>query len=154
MRKVGLAVLAYPVAEVLVAVLVAQLIGWFGVLVAFVIGAIVGLVIARLAAQATGRSWSAAMAALRRSPAHDQAAPGRELPSQPSAGIDQPGSQPMPARTVLLVPAGILIAIPGFLTDVAGLVLLLPPVRAAIARRWEAAMRRAGGAGNPPTGFA
>jgi len=40
------------------------------------------------------------------------------------------------------VPAGLLIAVPGFCTTAAGLVLLLPPVRRLIARRLEAAMRR------------
>lgn len=46
----------------------------------------------------------------------------------------------LPLETVfdglLLAMAGLLLLIPGFLTDIAALLLLLPPVRHALARRW------------------
>jgi len=47
----------------------------------------------------------------------------------------------------LSVAAGVLLIVPGFITDAAGLILLLPPVRAWIARRFERFMQgRAAGA--------
>lgn len=50
------------------------------------------------------------------------------------------------AMGVLAGLAGVLLFLPGFLTDAAGLVLLLPPVRAALVARAAARMRaRAGG---------
>jgi UPF0716 family protein affecting phage T7 exclusion len=54
-----------------------------------------------------------------------------------------------PAHTLLIVPAGLLIAIPGLVTTLCGLILWLPPVRGALAARIEAAMRRR----EPPPGF-
>lgn len=41
----------------------------------------------------------------------------------------------------LSVAAGVLLIVPGFITDAAGLILLLPPVRAWIARRFERFMQ-------------
>ena len=49
-----------------------------------------------------------------------------------------------PAQTLLIVPAGLLIAIPGLLTTALGLILWVPFVRARIAARIERAARRLG----------
>jgi UPF0716 protein FxsA len=62
-----------------------------------------------------------------------------------AAGRGEPVPAPTrpAAGTVLLVLAGVLLILPGFLSDVAGLVLLLPAVRGALARRaGEAVLRR------------
>jgi UPF0716 protein FxsA len=45
-------------------------------------------------------------------------------------------------KSSLLFVAGILLAVPGILTSAAGLVMLLPPVRAAMARRLARSMER------------
>ena len=46
---------------------------------------------------------------------------------------------------VLVAIAGILLILPGFLTDLAGLVLLVPPVRRAVLRRLATGLRRGSG---------
>ncbi|MFM9134632.1 MAG: FxsA family protein [bacterium] len=136
--KVLLVVFGYPLAELVVAVAVASVIGWWWVFVAFVVAIPVGIGIMRYGASATGRSWSAAVAALR-----PEGTDGAPLPPALGASPGAPLVSPVSAaQRSLLIPAGALIAVPGFLTDIAGLALLLPPVRRLIARRIEAAVRR------------
>lgn len=129
------AILAYPLVEIAVVVVVASYIGWWWVFGLLIVSFAVGLGIVRWSLAATGQAWSAAISALRTRAA---AAPQITAASSPA----QPRVAP-PAQTSLLVPAGLLIAVPGFCTTVAGLVLLLPPMRARIAARMERAMRRA-----------
>jgi UPF0716 protein FxsA len=134
-----LLVIAYPIVEIAIAILVAQVIGWWWLLVIVVACIVLGLGLVRYALSASGRSFGVAVATLRGpgqtdviaidGPARDVAAP--------------------PAQTLLIVPAGLLIAIPGLLTTAAGLVLWLPPIRARIAARIERAARRLG----PPEGM-
>jgi UPF0716 protein FxsA len=52
------------------------------------------------------------------------------------------------ADGVLLLAAGLLLAVPGFLTDLVGAVLLARPVRRVVARRWQ---RRPPPGRRPPT---
>ncbi len=135
--KVLLVLFGYPIAELIVAIGVASVVGWWWVLVAFVVCIPAGIGIMRYGAMATGRTWSAAVATLRPDGA------GASPPLAVEAGPGRPAASPASAaQRSLLIPAGALIAVPGFLTDIAGLVLLLPPVRRLIARRLEAAMRR------------
>jgi len=128
------AVLAYPLVEIALAVLVASIIGWWWVFMALVVFLALGLGIVRYALSATGQAWSAAMTALR--------TPTGERLEITATGESSPVAPAVPATTSLLVPAGLLIAVPGFLTTAIGLVLLLPPVRGRIAARIERAMRR------------
>jgi len=93
----------YPVVELITIVLVARWIGWGWTLLLLVIGIPIGLGIMR-------NAGGAAMADLR------QAA---------SSGIP-PSDQGRHATTML---AGTLIAVPGFWTDVLGLLLVVPPTR-------------------------
>lgn len=137
-----LIVLAYPLVEVALAVVIAQWIGWWWLLVYAVICIVLGLGLVRYALGATGRSFGLAISTLRE-PSRDAtvvAIEGRE-PTTPAAP---------PAQTLLIVPAGLLIAAPGVLTTVAGLLLWLPPVRSRIAARIERAARRM----EPPSGLA
>lgn len=123
---------AYPIVEIVVAVLVAQVVGWWWLLV-IVVGCIVlGLGLVRYALGATGRSFGVAITTLQ--------GPG-EQGVLAIEGSERANAVP-PAQTLLIVPAGLLIAIPGLLTTVLGLVLWLPPVRARIAARIERAARR------------
>ena len=137
-----LIVLVYPLVEVALAVVIAQWIGWWWLLVYAVICIVLGLGLVRYALGATGRSFGLAISTLRE-PSTDVtvvAIEGRE-PTTPVAP---------PAQTLLIVPAGLLIAVPGVLTTAAGLLLWLPPVRARIATRIERAARRL----EPPGGMA
>lgn len=132
--KFLLVLFGYPLAELIVAVGVASIVGWWWVLVVFVICIPIGIGIMRYGAAATGRSWSAAVATLR---------PVGAAPALAIEASSAPAASPVSAaQRSLLIPAGALIAVPGFLTDIAGLILLLPPVRRRIARRIEAAVRR------------
>lgn len=130
-----LLVAAYPVAEIAVAYAVAQVIGWWWVLVYVVVCIVLGLGLVRYALSTSGRSLGVALADLR----------GPEPPATPALEAARPRVPAPPARTLLIVPAGLLIAIPGFVTTVVGLVLWLPQVRTRIARRVERAARRMGG---------
>ena len=125
---------AYPIVEIVIAVLVAQVIGWWWLLVAVVACIVLGLGLVRYALGATGRSFGVAIATLQ--------GPGE----QGLVAIEGPerASAAPPAQTLLIVPAGLLIAIPGLVTTVIGLVLWLPPVRARIAARIARAARRLG----------
>ncbi len=128
-----LAVLAYPIVEVAIAVAVASVIGWWWVFVLVVGFIVLGLGLVRYALAATGRSFGVAMTTLR--------TPTGEQMLMIEGGEPKPPPAP-PAQTLLIVPAGLLIAIPGFLTTAVGLVLWLPPVRSHIAGRIARAARR------------
>jgi len=137
--RVGcLLAIAYPIVEITIGIVVAQWIGWWWVLVFVVACIVLGLGLVRYALGATGRSFGVAMSSLAvtdtGSTAIEGASPMRRVP---------------PAHTLLIVPAGLLIAIPGLVTTLCGLILWLPPVRGALAARIEAAMRRR----EPPPGF-
>ncbi len=138
-----LAVLAYPIVEVALAIWVASLIGWWWVLVLVCGFIVLGLGLVRYALAATGRSFGVAMSSLR--------TPTGEPMLMIEGGEPQRPSAP-PAQTLLIVPAGLLIAVPGFLTTAIGLVLWLPPVRSGIAGRIARAARRMQPPPNGPTG--
>ena len=138
-----LAVLSYPIVEVALAVLVASYIGWWWVFVLVVGFIVLGLGLVRYALGATGRSFGVAMSSLR-GPSGEQV-----LMIEGGEPVRPPAP---PAQTLLIVPAGILIAIPGFLTTAIGLVLWLPPVRARIAARLERAARGFTAPPMPPGG--
>ena len=125
---------AYPIVEIVIAVLVAQVIGWWWLFVAVVACIILGLGLVRYALGATGRSFGVAIATLQ--------GPG-EQSIVAIEGPDRASNAP-PAQTLLIVPAGLLIAIPGLVTTVIGLVLWLPTVRARLAARIARAARRLG----------
>ena len=101
---------------------------------------VLGLGLVRYALGATGRSFGLAVSALRTPAGHGEVL---EI-----TGVERTSLTP-PAQTLLIVPAGLLIAIPGVITTVGGLVLWAPPVRARIARRIERAARRL----EPPPGL-
>jgi UPF0716 protein FxsA len=118
-RLVGAAVLALPVLELAGIIAVGRVVGVFGTLLLLAAGVVVGAMVLRRVGAAAARRL------VRR--------PG-ELPVL---------SEPSPPGTALLVPAGLLLMAPGFLSDVVGLVLLVPPVRRVIAARLgEAVVRR------------
>ena len=122
-----LALIAYPVVEISLLVSLAAIVGWWWVLVYLVTCCVLGLGLVRYALSATGRSLSVALGTLRRP---------EGLPALPAP--NGTASLASPAQTVLIVPAGLLIALPGVVTTVIGLVMWLPPVRARLAGRMRA----------------
>lgn len=110
---IPLFVLLLPLAEIACFILVGRRIGLFPTLSLVVLSAIAGVIVMRI--QGLG-----ALARLRRSAA-EKRAPGKDL---------------FDAGVILI--AGILLLIPGFISDVAGLGLFLPPVRRFL---WNRLMR-------------
>jgi UPF0716 protein FxsA len=107
----------FPAVEIYVIVRMVQLIGFGWTLVALVAGAGLGLYVMRRA----GSSWW-------------QALRGRVQTEPGTAGggavVTGPPDGAAAARAALLFLAGLLIFLPGFISDAIGLVLLLPPARA------------------------
>ena len=97
--RARLVVFGYPLVELVTVYLVAQWIGWGWTLLLLVAGIPAGLAVMR-------NAGAAAMADLRR-----------------SATTGEPFDQSRHAFTLL---GGLLIAVPGFWTDLAGLIVLLP----------------------------
>ena len=115
-----IAVFGYPLAELLAAMLVASWIGWGWTLLLVIAGIPAGMAIMRNAGQAS-------FAAMR------VAARTGHLPADSGSSH------------ALQFLAGLLIAVPGFITDVAGLLLLVPPFQRHIGRRIGARVVVAGG---------
>ncbi|SMC89278.1 FxsA family protein [Rhizobium sp. RU36D] len=104
MRLVLLSFLLLPLAEIAGFVLVGRLIGVLPVLLLTVAGVFLGIVLLRMQGAETLR----------------------KLAAESRAGRD--ASRPL-VHAALIVVAAILLIIPGFLTDILGLLLFLPPVR-------------------------
>jgi UPF0716 protein FxsA len=102
--------LALPVAEIAVFVLVALVIGWLWALILFVGTSLLGMMVLK-------RSGRADLVRFRSS-----------LAGQGATAMALDGFR------LAAIIGGILLVIPGFITDVAGALLLLPPVR-----RWASA---------------
>jgi UPF0716 protein FxsA len=110
--------IAVPIAELAVIIQVGQAIGVWWTIAILVADSILGSLLMRSQGRAVWRRFNAALEAGR--------APAREV-----------------ADGVLVIFGGALLLTPGFLTDVFGLLFLLPPTRAAIRRIFlRQAMRR------------
>lgn len=141
---VGLAVLLLPLLELAVAVQVGQLIGTGWTVLLVLAGCTLGAVVLRRVGLAAVRSLGSSG--------------GRWSTTAPGGPVGAG------AGAALLGLAGVLLLVPGLVTDVAGLVLLLPPVRAVLARRLASAVQRRvvgavdrrvirGGTAGPPPRF-
>jgi UPF0716 protein FxsA len=98
-----------PIAELYVIVRVGELIGVWPTLVLLLAGALLGALLLRLQGRGAWRRFNAALS--------ERRFPGREV-----------------ADGLMIAVGATLLLIPGFITDVFGLILLIPPTRA-IARR-------------------
>ena len=116
---IGASLLLLPVLEIAVAIQVGLRFGAGWTLLALLAGSVAGLFVLR----------------------HVGLSAVRRLATPPGAAGAAPNPRP-PAQTALVVLAGVLLLIPGFLTDLGGLVLLLPGVRRRLARQAEAALVR------------
>lgn len=112
-RLIPLLILVLPLAEIACFIVIGRRIGLFATLSLVVLSAIAGVVLMRI--QGFG-----VIARLRQS-GQDGRAPGKEM---------------LDAAMIMI--AGILLLIPGFLTDILGLALFLPPVRTFL---WNRLMR-------------
>lgn len=135
--RIGCMLVVWPFAELIILLWAAATWGWQPVALIVIGSFLLGLVIIRVGMNRTGRSWSQAMKTLqlRNDMAafeHDQT---RAIEESPFSEATRPHYAP-PAQTMLLIPAGVAIAIPGFLSDLVGLAMLLPAIRRRIALRW------------------
>src|SRR5918999_3708826 len=99
--------IAVPIAELAILIQVGQAIGVWWTILLLVADAVLGSMLARSQGRATWRRFNAALQAGR--------PPAREV-------LDG----------VLVILGGALLVTPGFLTDILGLLLLLPPTRALV----------------------
>lgn len=123
--RVVAALAVYVAVEISLLVLLGQAIGFLGLLAALVVSAVVG-------AWALKREGRRSFAELTRA-----ARSGRPAEAEVADGM-------------YVALAGVLLVVPGLLSTVAALVLLVPPVRRALARRAAANAVRAGSARRGP----
>jgi UPF0716 protein FxsA len=115
----GTVLILLPVLEIALAIQVGLRIGAGPTLLLLLAGSVAGLLVLR----------QVGLSAVRR------------LATPPSDTGSARSPRP-PAQTALVVLAGVLLLVPGFITDLGGLVLLLPGVRRLLARQAEAALVR------------
>ena len=106
-----------PIVELYVIIQIGQLIGLWPTLVLLLADAILGSLLLRQQGRAVWRRFNAALT--------ERRFPGREV-----------------ADGVMVAVGGTLLLTPGFVTDVVGLLLLIPPTRAAIRRVLFGILRR------------
>ncbi|NGM46923.1 FxsA family protein [Rhodobacter sp. SGA-6-6] len=111
--RIFAAFLIWPLVEIALFVLIGGQVGVWPVLIWVVLSALLGILVMRLTA---ARQALALRDGLR--------------------GLRDPAR--LAAAGILSMVAGVLLILPGFLTDAVGLVLLLPPVQALVARYAEA----------------
>jgi len=121
-RLLGAAVLLLPVLELAVLIAVGTWLGFWPTLALLLAGAAAGVLVLRHVGTTAIRRLRAGVSG---------GAPA-------AAGVPRPAADP-----ALAVVAGVLLIVPGFLSDVAGIALLVPPVRSLLVRRaGEAVLRR------------
>lgn len=130
-------VIGLPVAEIVLLIWVATMIGWGWTFAILLAGFLAGLALMRMAGSSAFRAvaapWRRAQPYVRidettgaAQTVHPNAGPTADEIAEAGAELRQSG---------LLFVAGALLAFPGLLSDVAGLVVALPPVRRNLARR-------------------
>lgn len=136
--RLGCAVLVMPFVELFVLLWAASVWGWQPVVMIVVVTGVIGLIVMRIGVSATGRSLTQALRTLQQQ-REDRTAFLDDAPRVIEASSSFEGSSRMPtppAQTMLLIPAGMALAVPGFISDVIGVGLLVPTVRRRIADRW------------------
>ncbi|WP_392668895.1 FxsA family membrane protein [Streptomyces sp. LN785] len=124
---VPLAIAAWAVLEIWLLTLVADVAGGFTVLLLLLGGIVLGAVVTKAAGRRAFRNLTETL----------QQMPGRPgataAPAAPAGGSKGNG---------FLMLAGLLLIIPGMISDVAGLLLLVPPVRAVLGRYTQRSLDR------------
>ncbi|MYW27985.1 FxsA family membrane protein [Streptomyces sp. SID2119] len=134
-RFLPLALAAWLVLEIWLLTMVASAAGGLTVLLLLVAGAVLGTVVIKRAGR---RAFKNLTETLQQMPGR----PGATEAPQVTGGKASQGNG-------LLMLGGLLLLIPGLISDAAGLLLLIPPVRAAISRRAERSLERRMRAASP-----
>ncbi|MEU0358907.1 FxsA family membrane protein [Streptomyces cyaneofuscatus] len=134
-RFLPLALAAWLVLEIWLLTVVASAAGGLTVLLLLVAGAVLGTVVIKRAGR---RAFKNLTETLQQMPGR----PGSTEAPQVTGGKASQGNG-------LLMLGGLLLLIPGLISDAAGLLLLVPPVRAAISRRAERSLERRMRAASP-----
>ncbi|MGW1206972.1 FxsA family membrane protein [Streptomyces cyaneofuscatus] len=134
-RFLPLALAAWLVLEIWLLTVVASAAGGLTVLLLLVAGAVLGTVVIKRAGR---RAFKNLTETLQQMPGQ----PGATEAPQVTGGKASRGNG-------LLMLGGLLLLIPGLISDAAGLLLLIPPVRAAISRRAERSLERRMRAASP-----
>ncbi|MEV7250998.1 FxsA family membrane protein [Streptomyces cyaneofuscatus] len=134
-RFLPLALAAWLVLEIWLLTVVASAAGGLTVLLLLVAGAVLGTVVIKRAGR---RAFKNLTETLQQMPGQ----PGATEAPQVTGGKASQGNG-------LLMLGGLLLLIPGLISDAAGLLLLIPPVRALISRRAERSLERRMRAASP-----
>ncbi|MGW2181641.1 FxsA family membrane protein [Streptomyces sp. NPDC001732] len=123
---VPLAVAAWAVLEIWLLTLVADAAGGVTVLLLLVAGIVFGATVVKRAGRRAFRNLTATF---------------QRMPGGPGADPEQPAPSGNEGNGFLML-GGLLLMIPGMISDVAGLLLLVPPVRARLGRYAERSLER------------
>ncbi|MFE7750670.1 FxsA family membrane protein [Streptomyces sp. NPDC057428] len=121
-----LGVAAWIVLEIWLLIVVAGATNGFTVLLILVAGAVLGAVVIKRAGRRAFRNLTETL---------------QQMPGQPGAADAQAGRTGSKGNGLLML-GGLLLMIPGVISDAAGLLLLLPPVRAVLGRYAERSLER------------
>ncbi|QNE78514.1 FxsA family protein [Streptomyces finlayi] len=133
-RLLPLALAAWVVLEIWLLTVVAEAASGFVVLLLLVAGAVLGAVVMKSAGRRAFRNLTETL---------------QQMPGQPGAQAVPPGPAPGRKGNGFLMLGGLLLMIPGLISDVAGLLLLVPPVRSALGRYTERSLERRMRAASP-----
>ncbi|MFE5095885.1 FxsA family membrane protein [Streptomyces sp. NPDC056638] len=123
---VPLAIAAWAVLEIWLLTVVADTAGGFTVLLLLVAGIVLGAAVMKRAGRRAFRNLTETL---------------QQMPGQPGAAAPQAAPSGSKGNGFLML-AGLLLMIPGIISDVAGLVLLVPPVRSMMGRYAERSLER------------
>ncbi|MFE3903682.1 FxsA family membrane protein [Streptomyces sp. NPDC059153] len=123
---VPLAIAAWAVLEIWLLTVVADTAGGFTVLLLLVAGIVLGAAVMKRAGRRAFRNLTETL---------------QQMPGQPGAAAPQAATSGSKGNGFLML-AGLLLMIPGIISDVAGLVLLVPPVRSMMGRYAERSLER------------
>ena len=124
---VPLAVAAWAVLEIWLLILVADTAGGLTVVILLAAGIVLGAAVMKRAGRRAFRNLTETL---------------QQMPGQPGAEGASPAAAESGRGNGFLMLGGLLIMIPGPISDVAGLLLLIPPVRTALSRYAERSLDR------------
>lgn len=131
----------YPITEIILIAWVASLIGWGPTILVLMLGFVIGVALMRMAGTAAFRALTGAS---RRGWAQTDPETGETVIIHPVAEYDGTATRQAGRdlrKSGLLFVGGALIAAPGFLNDIPGMLLVLPPTRSVIANRLSRRVR-------------
>lgn len=124
---VPLAVAAWAVLEIWLLILVADVAGGLTVVILLAAGIVLGAAVIKSAGRRAFRNLTETL---------------QRMPGRPGADSSSPADPESGRGNGFLMLGGLLIMIPGLISDVAGLLLLVPPVRTALSRYAERSLER------------